>query len=162
MTFDGQNRLHLFGTAASPQGFVAILPNSVLSNLRKIRLMVVEVKGIPYQFWLTETDRVIASIANCVTKTKSVGVSNPGDFTVPVTSAADAKQAVQSTAPASPKSATPPKPAKTVDQTGTGFIVSMTGHVVTNYHLIDGCVGDIHGSLTGETNVALRVGFKSH
>lgn len=80
-----------------------------------------------------------------------------GDFTIPVTSTANAKQAVQSAASTPPNSATPPKPAKTVGQTGTGFIVSMRGHVVTNYHVIDGCVGDVHGNLTGETNVALRI-----
>ena len=157
VTFDGHNRLRLFGTAANPQGFVAILPNSALSDLRKTRLMVVEVKGVPYQFWLTATDRVISSIVNCVTKTKSAGVSNAGDFTVPVTSAPAAKQAVQSSPSASPNSAVPPKPAKTADRAGTGFIVSTNGHVVTNYHVIDGCVGDIHGNLTGETNVALRI-----
>ncbi len=157
VTFDGHNRLRLFGTAASPQGFVAILPNSALSDLRKTRLMVVEVKGVPYQFWLTATDRVISSIANCVTKTKSAGVSNAGDFTAPVTSVPAAKQAVQSSPSASPSSTVPPKPAKMVDRAGTGFIVSTNGHVVTNYHVIDGCVGDVHGNLTGETNVALRI-----
>jgi S1-C subfamily serine protease len=157
VTFDGQIRLHLFGTAASPQGFVAILPNSALSNLRKTRLMVLEVKGAPYQFWLTATERVITSIANCVTKTKSVGISNAGDFSVPVTSVANAKQAAQSTASTSPNSATPPKSAKIIDQTGTGFVVSTSGHILTNYHVIDGCVGDIHGGLTGDANVVLRI-----
>jgi S1-C subfamily serine protease len=159
VTFDGQNKLHLFATVASPQGFAAIFPNNALSTLRKTRLMVIEVKGVPHQFWLTATDRVVAALANCVTKTKSAGVSNAGDFTVPVTSAANAKQAVQSSpSPStSPNSTTPPKPAKIVGQTGTGFVVSTSGHVTTNYHVIDGCAGDIHGSLPGQTNVALRI-----
>ena len=43
------------------------------------------------------------------------------------------------------------------DQTGTGFVVSANGHLVTNHHVIDGCVGDIQGNLTGEAPVKLRV-----
>jgi S1-C subfamily serine protease len=51
----------------------------------------------------------------------------------------------------------PGKPEKTGTQIGTGFVVSANGHVVTNQHVIDGCVGDIQGSLTGEAAVMLRV-----
>src|SRR5712675_2470339 len=32
-----------------------------------------------------------------------------------------------------------------------------TGHVVTNHHVVDGCVGDIQGNLTGEAPVKLRL-----
>ena len=35
--------------------------------------------------------------------------------------------------------------------------MSTNGHVVTNQHVIDGCVGDVQGSLTGEPPVTLRV-----
>jgi len=51
----------------------------------------------------------------------------------------------------------PPKPSKTVKQTGTGFVISANGHVVTNQHVIEGCVGDIQGNLSGESPVKLRV-----
>jgi S1-C subfamily serine protease len=51
----------------------------------------------------------------------------------------------------------PGKPEKTGNQTGTGFVVSTSGHLVTNAHVIEGCVGDIQGSLTGEAPVTLRV-----
>jgi S1-C subfamily serine protease len=40
---------------------------------------------------------------------------------------------------------------------GTGFVVSAGGHVVTNNHVIDGCVGDIKGNLSGEAAMVLRV-----
>jgi S1-C subfamily serine protease len=35
--------------------------------------------------------------------------------------------------------------------------VSASGHVVTNSHVINGCVGDIKGNLTGEAGMVLRV-----
>jgi S1-C subfamily serine protease len=62
--------------------------------------------------------------------------------------------AAATTDPANPADA---KPAKLVDQTGTGFVVSGNGHLVTNQHVVDGCVGDIHGNLTGEAPVKLRL-----
>src|ERR1700687_416532 len=40
---------------------------------------------------------------------------------------------------------------------GTGFVVSLAGHVLTNNHVISQCVGDIHGNLTGDSAVLLRV-----
>ncbi len=51
----------------------------------------------------------------------------------------------------------PAKPDKVFSQTGTGFLVSSNGHVVTNQHVVDGCVGDIQGNLTGEAPATLRV-----
>ncbi|WP_245333599.1 S1C family serine protease, partial [Bradyrhizobium guangdongense] len=47
------------------------------------------------------------------------------------------------------------KPAKA--RSGTGFVVSASGHIVTNNHVINGCVGDIKGNLTGEAAITLRV-----
>jgi S1-C subfamily serine protease len=35
-------------------------------------------------------------------------------------------------------------------------VISNNGHVVTNHHVIDGCVGDISGSLSGEAAIKLR------
>ncbi|MET4045108.1 S1-C subfamily serine protease [Bradyrhizobium sp. RT6a] len=35
--------------------------------------------------------------------------------------------------------------------------MSASGHVVTNNHVINGCVGDIKGNLTGEAGMVLRV-----
>jgi S1-C subfamily serine protease len=62
--------------------------------------------------------------------------------------------AATTTAQQNPSPSTSPK---TFDQTGTGFVVSPGGHVVTNQHVVDGCTGDIKGNLTGEAPVVLRL-----
>ena len=43
-----------------------------------------------------------------------------------------------------------------MSKTGTGFVVSPNGHIVTNQHVIAGCTGDIRGNLTGESVMTLR------
>jgi len=48
-------------------------------------------------------------------------------------------------------------PQKLTNVTGTGFVVSNAGHVVTNNHVISECVGDVHGNLVGESAATLRV-----
>jgi S1-C subfamily serine protease len=148
LTFDGQAQYRLFGTAVSPALVTSILPNnSVVNEIRKAHLMVAVAKGTTFQFLLNSTGQLLPTIANCVTQTKSAGISNVGDFSIPI------KPLVQ-TAPASPP---PPNPSKTVDTNGTGIVISTNGHVLTNYHVVSGCVGDIHGNLTGEAPVALRI-----
>jgi S1-C subfamily serine protease len=81
---------------------------------------------------------------------KQSGVADAGDFSV----APPAPKPVAATATAPPGST---KPEKTGQQTGTGFVVSTNGHVVTNQHVVDGCIGDIQGNLTGEAAVTLRL-----
>ena len=36
-------------------------------------------------------------------------------------------------------------------------MISASGHIITNHHVIDGCVGDIKGNLTGDAAATLRV-----
>ncbi len=148
-TFDGRAHLRLFGSVPSPQLIFAVVPNPAL--LRKSHLLVVEINGSTYQFALTSAERVMAAVANCVAKTKVAGVANAGDF------AATLPKPVVQTAPAAETAKQPPKSTKTVERTGTGFLVSTSGHVITNFHVIDGCVGDISGNLTGEPSGTLRV-----
>ncbi len=148
VTFDGQSQFHLFGMAVSPALEAAALPNNALAQFRKSRLMAVEAKGLTTQFALTSTDRLASTISNYVAKTKTNGISSAGDFSIAV-----AKPVVQS--PVSSTSA--PDANKTTQQDGTGFLVSTSGHIVTNYHVIDGCVGDIKGNLTGEGTINLRI-----
>jgi S1-C subfamily serine protease len=147
--------VRLFGTATSPILVTAVLPPNAAQQLRKSSLMVAMAKGATYQFNLTSTGSLLPVLANCVIKTKSAGVSNAGDFSVSATKQPAAKPVVAA-APA-PSGPSQSKPEKTVDKTGTGFVISANGHIVTNYHVIDGCVGEIHGNLSGESPIALRL-----
>jgi S1-C subfamily serine protease len=149
VTFDGQSQVRLFGTALSPILVSAVLPPNAAQQLRKSSLMVAMAKGATFQFNLTSTGPLLPVLANCVIKTKSGGVANAGDFSA-------AAKPVVAAGPA-PSGSSPSKPEKTIGKSGTGFVVSANGHVVTNYHVIDGCVGDIHGTLSGEQPIALRL-----
>jgi S1-C subfamily serine protease len=48
-------------------------------------------------------------------------------------------------------------PKQMVNITGTGFVVSNTGHLVTNNHVIKDCVGAIGGNFVGESAAPLRI-----
>jgi S1-C subfamily serine protease len=147
VTFDGQTKIHLFGTAITSVLVTAILPNNALLNqFRKSQLMVAEAKGATFQFKLTSTGRVIPTIENCVVKTKSAGIAKAVDFSLPIPPAV-AKPVVQSATRTEPEA--PSKPTKLIQKTGTGFAISTDGHVVTNHHVIDGCVGDSRKSPHG-------------
>src|ERR1700753_1729587 len=51
----------------------------------------------------------------------------------------------------------PPTPGRTGNANGTGFVIDAAGHIVTNHHVIDGCISDIKGNLTGGAPAVLRV-----
>ena len=61
-------------------------------------------------------------------------------------------------APASPKAGrnADKNAEKSVGKTGTGFVISASGHILTNNHVIDGCT-DIRGNLNGQPDATLRV-----
>ena len=152
VTFDGQSQVRLFGTATSSILITAVLPPNAAQQLRKSSLMVAMAKGATYQFTLTSTGPLLPVLANCVVKIKSGGMANAGDFTAKQ----PAEKPVAAAAPA-PSGPSQSKSQKTVSQSGTGFVISANGHIVTNYHVIDGCVGDIHGNLSGEQPITLRL-----
>jgi len=78
---------------------------------------------------------------------KANGVAAAGDFSI-APAASRSELAASETAPA---------PEKLINVTGTGFVVSSSGHIVTNNHVIGECVGDVHGNLVGEATTKLRV-----
>ena len=149
VTFDGQTQAKLFATANSAVLISAIMPPNVARTLQKSSLMVAVVRGTPLQFNLSSTGPLLAALANCVTRVKAEGVNNAGDFAAPkaVVANSDAPNA----APATPRAS------QTVTKTGTGFVISASGHIVTNHHVVNGCTGDIHGNLSGEPVTTLRV-----
>lgn len=149
VTFDGQFQARLFATANSAILVSAILPPNVARTFQKSSLMVAVTRGTPLQFNLTSAGPLLAALANCVTKVKAEGVNGAGDFAAP--KAVAAKSDAPNTAPSSAK------PSRTVNKTGTGFVISATGQIVTNHHVVDGCTGDIHGNLSGEPATTLRL-----
>jgi S1-C subfamily serine protease len=150
VTFDGQSQARLFATANSSNMITAILPPNVARDFRKSSLMVAVARDTPLQFNLTSTGPLLQVLANCASKVKADWLNSAGDFAAPKPVAAKPADA-PGAAPASPKSS------RTGTQTGTGFVISASGHIVTNHHVINGCTGDIRGNLTGEAATTLRV-----
>lgn len=150
LTFDGQSQARLFATANSSNMVTAILPPNVARDFRKSSLMVAIARDTPLQFNLTSTGPLLTVLANCASKVKADGLNSAGDFAAPKAVAAKPADA-PGAAPASPKSS------RSATQTGTGFVISASGHIVTNHHVINGCTGDIRGNLTGEATTTLRV-----
>jgi S1-C subfamily serine protease len=125
--------------------------SALIGQFRKAKVMTAFAQGQLFQFNLNQTAQLLPALLNCVVSIKKSGVANAGEFAVAAKPAAAA-----ASPPASPNSSAP-KPAKTGTQTGTGFVISNNGHVVTNQHVVDGCVGDISGNLSGEAAVKLRL-----
>jgi S1-C subfamily serine protease len=157
LTFDGQQPFNVSAGVLGPSLVAVDMPDnsSLINQFRKSKTMSAFTQGQLFQFDMAGTSALLPTLVNCVSKTKSLGVANVGDFTVALPS----KQAVKPVVATTPAPSVPPetKPAKLNDQTGTGFVVSLNGHVVTNQHVVDGCVGDILGNLTGEAPVKLRL-----
>jgi len=148
LVFDGQTGARIFANAASQILITAPLPPNVARTLQRSSLMAATSAQGTYQFNLTAIGPLMPALANCVAKVKADGINSAGDFSIakPV--------AAKSDAPAGDKGA---KPARSGGgKTGTGFVISPNGHIVTNNHVISGC-GEIRGNLTGEAPATLRV-----
>lgn len=155
ITFDGQAQFHIFANAVSPNLISAILPDGAANRFRKSHLMIAAGKVQTIPFDLKSADKLMAALANCVESVKAVGVANAGDFSKvpPKPPAAPAK----STAIAAGESPASAKTTRLINITGTGFVISAAGHIVTNNHVISDCVGEVHGNLVGESASTLRV-----
>ena len=153
LTFDGNTPFNVHGVPIGDKLLQVPMPDnsSLIGQFRKAKAMTAYAQGQLFQFNLDQTAQLLPTLANCVAKVKQFGIAAAGDFSVAL--AAAKPGAPNGTAAA----AAPAKPEKTGTQTGTGFLVSTGGHVVTNQHVVEGCVGDIQGSLTGEAPVTLRV-----
>lgn len=148
VTFDGQGQARLYATAYQSNMLTAIMPLNVVRTFQKASLMVATAGRAVLNFDLTSTGPVIAALANCVSKVKADGLDKASDFT---------KLATKPAVAGDKQGAPPAKPGRTGTFTGTGFVVSPNGHVVTNSHVIDSCTGDIKGNLAGEAAMVLRV-----
>jgi S1-C subfamily serine protease len=151
LTFDGQPTFNVYGMPIGAQLVNVEMPtnSSLITQFRKAKVMTAFAQGQLFQFNLNQTAQLLPSLLNCVLSVKKRGVSNAGEFAVAAPAAAPP-------ANAAPANAAAPKQSKSATQTGTGFVISSNGHVVTNQHVIDGC-GEITGNLSGEAPLKLRL-----
>lgn len=154
LTFDGQQAFNVHGVPRDKSLVQVEMPatSTLIAQFRKAKMMTAFTQGQLFQFNLSQTGQLLPSLLNCVVSVKKNGVANSGEFAVAAPPAA-AKPGTAN-APASPPNS---RSDQAQGKAGTGFVVSANGHIVTNQHVIDGCVGDILGNMTGEAPVKLRL-----
>jgi S1-C subfamily serine protease len=160
LTFDGQQPFNVHGVPIGDKLVRVPMPttSALITQFRKARAMTAYTQGQLFQFNLDQTGQLLPVLLNCVEKVRQSGVASARDFALPVAkpvAAAPDSGAAKPDGKSDSKSDS--KSDRTFDQTGSGFLVSTSGHLVTNAHVVQGCVGDIQGSLTGEAPARLRL-----
>jgi S1-C subfamily serine protease len=152
LTFDGQTPFHVQGVPLDTKLVSVQMPanSNLINQFRRAKVMTVFAEGKLFQFNLDHTAQLLPSLVNCVASVKKNGVSTAGEFAVTL------KKPVAVTAE-QPQNAPDIVSKKPMPKSGSGFVVSDQGHVVTNQHVVDGCVGDIQGNLSGEAPIKLRL-----
>jgi S1-C subfamily serine protease len=151
--FDGQAQFRVFGNALTANLISAPLPEVAAKRFQRSHMMVASGNTQTFQFNLGAVEKLIPSISNCVDRMSAGGVANAGDFSIAALKPPVVPTAATGNEPAAP----PAKSSKLVGVSGTGFVISANGYVLTNDHVISRCVGDVHGNLSGDPATNLRI-----
>src|SRR5262249_2316970 len=153
----GRNAQFYFpATAITALRAIAILSGAATERLRHARSMAVTGKLQTVPLTLRDVDKLMSVIELCVDRVKAGGLAAANVDFVALAKKSAAPPAPEKTIAAPAEKSSPSMP-KVVEKSGSGFVVSPNGHVVTNYHVIDKCIGEIRGNLTGEGATSLRV-----
>lgn len=156
LTFDGQPPINVYGVPLESRLVSVQMPtnSALITQFRKAKVMTAFAQGQLFQFSLNQTGQLLPSLVNCVASVKKNGIAAATEFAVPLPKPAGEKPVAATTGDAGSPT---PRTEKTTGKSGTGFVISSSGHVVTNQHVVDGCIGDIQGNLSGEAPVKLRL-----